>query len=131
MKKRRLSVPPLLQPGVGDLPGGQTKEICAEPVAASQEALLYLHGWNNERFGRERFSLMRCFNAAASSCPNQLAPFASTSAFVFFQYLAVGFGSHQVLVGCRKELWVLPDSFPPQLVLHGSVHRGVHPCSHV
>lgn len=46
---------------------------------------------------------MRCFNAAASSCPTQLTPLASTSAFVFFQYLSVGFGS-RVLVGCRKEL---------------------------
>lgn len=39
MKKGRLSVSPLLKPGVGDLPGGQTKEMCAELVAASQEAL--------------------------------------------------------------------------------------------
>lgn len=94
MKKGRLSVPPLQKPGVDDLPGGQTKEKCAEPAATSQEALLYLHGWNNEHFIRKYFSLMRCFNATASSCPNQLTPLVSTSAFVFFQYLAVGFDSH-------------------------------------
>lgn len=105
MKKGRLSVPPPLKPGVGDFPGSWTKEVCAEPVATSQEALLYLHGWNNEHLSRKYFYLMRCFSATASSWPNQLTPLVSTSAFVFFQYLAVGFGSPRVLVGCTKELY--------------------------